>query len=425
MSSLLIREVVYKDEIVDVYFENGFIQQIDPKIVKPASEIMECHGRKAILPAFYNGHTHAAMTLLRGYADDLPLFEWLNNYIWPAEAAFTPKHIEAGTRLACLEMIRSGTVFFNDMYWNPPVAIKAATDMGMRICTGPIALDAYESGSRLSQQKERDDFLQTMKSYPDLLIPSLNAHSIYSVLPETLDTIHSILEKYDLYFHIHLSETQKEVEDCLKIHGCRPVEYLNKKGLLTPKTIAAHGIHLTDREREILLRKGVTLVHMPVSNMKLSNGSFDIPAAEKAGLQVILGTDGASSNNCLDMMGEMKTASLLAKHAWEDVTVLPAEKVFHMATRAGAEAFGLHAGVIEVGYLADAILVDLKNPRLVPGYHLVSDMVYSADSSCIDSVICNGRFLMKNKKIEGEEAILKEVEKWKISNSKPHRHKDN
>ncbi|HAE86870.1 TPA: chlorohydrolase [Candidatus Marinimicrobia bacterium] len=425
MTSLLIKEVVCKDKIVDVYLENGIIQQIESKIVKPAGEIMECRGRKAILPAFYNGHTHAAMTLLRGYADDLPLFEWLNDYIWPAEATFTPKHIEAGARLACLEMIRSGTVFFNDMYWNPPVVIKAASDMGMRICTGPIALDAYESGSRRFQQKDREDFLLAMKSYSDLLIPSLNAHSIYSVLPETLETIRSILEKHDLYFHIHLSETQKEVEDCLKTHGCRPVEYLDKKGLLTPKTIAAHGIHLTDREREILARKGVTLVHMPVSNMKLSNGSFDIPAAEKAGLPVILGTDGASSNNCLDMMGEMKVASLLAKHVWGDVTMLPAEKVYHMATRAAAEAFGLHAGVIEEGRLADAILVDLRNPRLVPGYHLVSDMVYSADSSCIDSVICNGRFLMKNKQIEGEEAILEDVGKWKISNSIPHRHKDN
>ncbi|RKY48066.1 MAG: amidohydrolase [Candidatus Neomarinimicrobiota bacterium] len=414
MTSLLIREVVHKDRMVDVYIENGSIQHIDSKIAKSADEIMDCHGLKAILPAFYNGHTHAAMTLLRGYADDLPLFEWLNDYIWPAEATFTPEHIDAGTRLACLEMIRSGTVFFNDMYWNSPIVIRAATDMGMRICTGPIALDAYESGSRILQQKDREAFLQARESYSDLLIPSLNAHSIYSVLPETLETIRCILDKYDLYFHIHLSETQKEVNDCLKTHRCRPVEYLDKKGLLTPKTIVAHGIHLTDGEREILARRGVTLVHMPVSNMKLSNGSFDISGAEKAGLKVILGTDGASSNNCLDMIGEMKTASLLAKHAWGDVTILPAEKVYHMATQAGAEAFGLHGGVIEEGRPADAILVDLKNPRLVPGYHLVSDMVYSADSSCIDSVICNGRFLMKNKQIEGEEAIIEKAGKWKV-----------
>lgn len=411
MASILLKNVIYEGIRRDIYIKNNRIDSIGNLLNDPADDVMDCHEQKAILPAFYNGHTHAAMTLLRGYADDLPLFEWLNDYIWPAEATFTEEHIKAGTRLACLEMIRSGTVFFNDMYWNHPVVIKAATDMGMRVCTGAIALDAFEPEQKTGQQKDRENFLQEWKTYSDLLIPSINAHSIYSVLPETLDTLRTILENHDLYFHIHLSETQKEVTDCVNTHGCRPVEYLDKKGLLTPKTIAAHGVHLSDKEREILAKREVTLVHMPVSNMKLSNGSFDVSAARKAGIKVILGTDGASSNNSLDMMGEMKTASLLAKHSSGMVTALPAGKIYQMATREGAETFGLHAGLIEKGRLADAILVDLNNTRLVPGYHLVSDMVYSADSSCVDSVICNGKFLMKNKKIEGEETIIENAEK--------------
>ncbi|MDD3807679.1 MAG: amidohydrolase [Candidatus Marinimicrobia bacterium] len=414
MSSLLLKQVIFKNQSVDIYIENNRIQKIDTTLSVHADECVDYKNQKTILPAFYNGHTHAAMTLLRGYADDLPLFEWLNNYIWPSEVKFTKKHIQVGTQLACLEMIHSGTVFFNDMYWHHPVVIKTATDMGLRVCSGPIFLDTLGSKSQKIQQIALKKFLQKYKTFSPTVIPSLGVHAIYSVYPKTLERLKKVLDDYDFFFHIHLSETQKEVEDCLKEHGCTPAEYLDKKGLLSPKTLIAHGIHLTKDELKLLADRGATVVHMPVSNMKLSNGFFDCTAANELGVNVILGTDGASSNNCLDMMGEMKTASLFAKHALQNVTAMPAQKVFHMATQAAAETFGLQAGVIEEGKLADAILVDLNNTRLVPGYNILSDMVYSADSSCIDSVICNGRFLMKNKQIKGEDAIIEKALRLKV-----------
>jgi len=409
MTTLLLKNVIHQNNKMDVLIRNNRFEKIEPTISIDSDDCMDCRGFKAILPAFYNGHTHAGMSLLRGYADDLPLFDWLNNYIWPMEAKLTADDIYIGAKLACLEMIRSGCVFFNDMYWHYSQANRAAVDMGMRICNGPLILDAYNPDFKTEQEKLTDRFIEEMHDYPDSVIPSVCPHSVYSVLPDTLKRISKIAEKEELFIHIHLSETVQEVSDCIKEHGCRPVEYLDKMGLLTPKTAAAHGIHLNSEERDILAQRGVTLIHMPVSNMKLSNGSFDVPAAQKAGINIILGTDGASSNNSLDMVREMKFASLLSKHSSRRTVTLPARQVYEYATREAAETFGIRAGVIEKYYLADCLLVDLKNVHLIPGYNLISDMVYSADSSCIDSVICNGRFLMKNGIVEGEDEIIEQA----------------
>lgn len=406
MSTLLLKNVVYQNTLTDVLIRNQHFELIQTNITIDSDDIMDCRGLKAVLPAFYNGHTHAAMSLIRGYADDLPLFDWLNNYIWPLEARLSDKDIYIGAKLACLEMIRSGCVFFNDMYWHYSQANKAAVDMGMRICNGPLILDAYNPDFKEVQKLLAERYIDEISDYPDNIIPSICPHSVYSVLPDTLKRIRKTAEDNDLFIHIHLSETTQEVSDCIKEHGCRPVEYLDRLGLLTPKTIAAHGIHLIPEERDILAQRGVTLIHMPVSNMKLSNGSFDVPATQNAGINIILGTDGASSNNSLDMIREMKFASLLSKHSSGKTTTLPAQKVYQFATWECAWTFGIHAGLIEQGYLADCILVNLKDVRLVPGYNLISDMVYSADSSCIDSVICNGRFLMKNGVVDGENEII-------------------
>ncbi|HDR04354.1 MAG TPA: amidohydrolase [Candidatus Marinimicrobia bacterium] len=406
MSSLLIKNVVLNQHSVDILIKENRFAQIASAINEKSDEIIYGHGKMAILPAFYNAHNHAAMTLLRSYADDLPLQEWLTKFIWPVEAKMTPEDIEIGSRLACIEMIRSGTVFFNDMYWRYERVVKAADEMGMRFGSGPLILNAFNPQIAESQDSDLNKFLETLESFPSRMIPMLNPHAIYSVKRETLEKLGELAARHKLPVHIHLSETRQELKDCIREHGVRPAFYLDSLGLLTKKTILAHAIWIDDAERELLHSRGVSLAHMPISNMKLSNGVFNVAAAQLSGIRVVLGTDGCSSNNSLDMLQEMKFAALLAKHFSGVPTTLPAAEAYKMATRYSAEAFGLDAGVIETGKLADAILVDLEDCRLTPGHNLISDMVYSADSSVIDTVICDGRILMKNRQIPGEKEII-------------------
>ncbi len=217
----------------------------------------------------------------------------------------------------------------------------------------------------------------------------------------------------DVPIHIHISETQKEVDDCLALYGLRPVQWLEKIGLLGPNVIAAHVIHVTDEEIGILARNSVKVVHCPASNMKLASGSFPFKKMHTKGVEMSIGTDGCSSNNNLDMMEEMKIAALQAKLLHNDPVLLSANEAYGMATVNGAKALGIDCGEIAEGKLADCMLVDLSNHRLAPGYHLVSDMVYSADSSCIDTVICDGKILMQGGHVEGEEEIVAEARKYK------------
>jgi 5-methylthioadenosine/S-adenosylhomocysteine deaminase len=409
MASLLIKNVILNRQSHDILINDQRFSKIAVTIDTEADETLDGKGKMAILPPFYNAHNHAAMTLLRSYADDLPLQEWLSQYIWPVEAKMTPEDIEIGTRLACIEMIRSGTVFFNDMYWHHDSVIKAADEMGMRFGSGPLILDAFDPQVAQLQENALNRFLENLSDYPKRMIPVLNPHAIYSVKKETLEKLGNIAAEYHLPVHIHLSETRQEVQDCIREHGIRPAFYLDQFGLLTPKTILAHAIWLDDAERELLHRRGVSIAHMPISNMKLSNGAFNVAAAQISKIRIILGTDGCSSNNSLDMLQEMKFAALLAKHFSGVPTILPAAEVYKMATQYSAEAFDLDAGLIAEGKLADAILVNLENCRLSPGHNLISDMVYSADSSVIDTVICDGQVLMKNQKIDGEEEIVNQA----------------
>ena len=406
MSTVLIRNVIHEGNARDVLIRGECFERIEPRIEEAAERVIDAGGRKAILPAFYNAHTHAAMTLLRGYADDLPLHEWLQDHIWPVEARMTAEDIYNGARLACLEMIRSGTVFFNDMYWQPEQTIRAAVEMGLRVCTGPIVLDAFASDQTAAQQDAVTAFIEKKDDLPATVIPAITPHSPYGVRSDTLAWVAEKAAESGLRMHLHLSETEKEVEDCLAQHGCRPAEYVHRLGLLTPRTLVAHAIHLDAREFELLAEQGVSIAHMPVSNMKLCCGSMDMAAVRARRIRLTLGTDGCSSNNCLDMMQEMKFAGLLAKHTTGDPTAFPASAAYRAATRDAAEAFGLNAGVIAPGRAADCILVDLDNTRLIPGHNRISDMVYSADSSVIDTVLCAGSILMEQKHIAGEAEIL-------------------
>lgn len=367
----------------------------------PETECIDAQGM-SVFPAFYNMHNHAAMTLLRGYADDLPLMEWLQQHIWPAEARFTDEHIRAGVRLACLEMIKSGTVFFNDMYWKEEVALPVVEAMGLRAELGVTFIDALDDGVK----NRSFDLLEHFVPEPDGRVSlAVAPHAIYTVGRELLCRCAEAARRNGQKIHIHLSETQGEVEACLKEHGCTPVAYLDRMGLLGEDVIAAHAVHVTDEDIRILARRKVAVAHCPVSNMKLSSGMAPVKKMLDAGCRVTLATDGCSSNNNLDMREEMKIAALLAK-VCNGPQALSAGEVLRMATRAGAETMGLDVGVVEEGRLADLLLVRHDNACMTPMFNPESNWVYAADSSMIDTVICDGRILMQGRKVEGEDDIL-------------------
>lgn len=405
---IIIQNASLKGQPVDLHITGNRISRISPHQSTPSpcpdgpDTVYIDAQQMNVFPAFYNTHNHAAMTLLRGYADDLPLKTWLEQYIWPAEARFTDEHIRVGVRLACLEMIKSGTVFFNDMYWKEEVAFPIIEAMGMRARLGVALADMQD---RRTIDKSFDLLEHFTPDRDSLVSFAVAPHAIYTVGKELLCRSAEAARRNGQKIHIHLSETQGEVEDCLKKHGCTPVAYLDKMGFLGEDVIAAHAVHVTDEDIRILKQRKVTIAHCPASNMKLASGMAPVQKMLEAGCRITLATDGCSSNNNLDMREEMKMAALLAKVSG-DPSVLPAEEVLHMATRAGAEAFGLDAGAIEEGRLADLLLVRNDNAGMTPMFHPESNWVYAANSSMIDTVICDGRILMQGRKVEGEEEIL-------------------
>lgn len=406
--SILIRKVRLKGEVVDVLIKGSRFDSIGTDVDAMADVVIDGSG-KAILPSFHNAHTHAAMTLLRGYADDMELHTWLSEYIWPFEAKLTEDDIYWGARLACLEMIKSGTTFFADMYWHWKGAARAVEEMGMRAALSAAFFDFEDQGRAEAMKRQVMDLHEVSSSCSDRIRFILGPHAIYTVSPDSLCWLRDYAREHGLLIHTHLSETRKEVEDCLARFGKRPVEYLHDLGLLAPNLSLAHAIWVDDREMVLLAENGVQVVHCPVSNMKLASGRFDYAAMRAHGVGVALGTDGCSSNNNLDMVEEAKVASLLAKVTAMDPTVFPAQEALDAATVNGARMYGLDAGRIATGMLADCILVDLNHLRMVPGHNLVSNLIYGAGSVCVDTTICNGRVLMLGGKVEGEEEILEQV----------------
>ena len=372
---------------------------------RDGAEVVDCKGF-AIMPAFYNGHCHAAMTLLRGYADDMPLMEWLQEYIWPFEAKMQPRDIEIGTRLAILEMIKSGTVFFSDMYWHREYTMKVVEEMGIRATIGVTFAENIDSPEHI---EENIRFLQNHSHESERVKIAAMPHAIYTVGEKLFRRCAEAARAEGLILHTHLSETQTEVADCLEANGCTPVELLDHWSVLGGNFVAAHCVHLTDSDMKLLADSGSTAILNPCSNLKLGSGIPQIVNMMEHGVRLGLGTDGASSNNNLDMHEEMKLVSLLAK-ADGCAEALPASEALKMATANVARAYGINAGAIAEGCLADALLIDLKNERLAPNHNLTSNWVYSADSSAINSVICNGEFVMRNRHIDGEEEIVREAE---------------
>jgi len=403
---LLISDVILDGHRTDVVIAGNRFESIGGNPTGEFDEVIRCHGRKAIVAPFYNAHTHAAMTLLRGYADDVELAEWLTEYIWPAEAQLTADDIYAGSRVAILEMIKSGTVFFNDMYWDQSATAQAADEMGVRAAIGLLYLSNPQGRRNQRSERSNAELLERAPDLPDRIQITEAPHSVYTVPEEMLRTAAEAAADSGRLLHIHVSETAKENADCLARTGRSPVSYLNDLGVIGPHSILAHCVHLSDEDREILAGRDAVVAHLPASNMKLCSGQFDHAAARAAGIRLTLGTDGASSNNSLSMLTEMKLASLSAKIRSGSPTVARDHEVFAMATVTGARAFGIDAGEIAAGLLADALLVDLDQPSLVADHNLESNLVYAADSSVIDTVICDGRVLMSGRSVPGEEEIL-------------------
>ena len=392
MGSLLIKDVRLDDRITDILIADGRFKSLEAPAGTVADKVIDASGM-AILPPFYNTHTHAAMTLLRGYADDMPLHKWLQEYIWPYEDKLTPQDIREGSRLAVREMIKTGTVFFSDMYFDIEETVDVVRESGMRAAIGVTFVESHSK----SQQAEK---LELLKRWTDptggRITLTVAPHAVYTVGPDLLVRCADTARSLGLKLHIHLCETRKEVDDCLAEHGMTPVRYLDSLGFLGPDVIAAHVVHVDPEEAAILAERGVTISHCPCSNLKLASGFFPYILLKEAGCRITLGTDGASSNNNLDMREEMKFAALVSKACSGNPEVMPAAEAMDMACRQGAEAFGINAGVIAEGKLADAILVDLSDVRMQPCHHLLSNWVYAAGSSCIDTVICDGNILMEH-----------------------------
>lgn len=347
-----------------------------------------------LLPGLVNAHTHAAMSLLRGYADDMALMAWLNERIWPAEA----KHVSAefvhdGTLLACAEMLRGGITCFNDMYFYPEAAAAAALRLGMRAALGIIVVEFASSYAA-----DPDDYLSKGLATRDalrgeaLISFCIAPHAPYTVEDRSLERVVTMAEQLDLPIHIHVHETRAEVDESVSRHGRRPLQRLSDVGMVSPRLIAVHGVHLTPDELALLAAHGATLVHCPTSNMKLASGIAPIAAARQIGLRLALGTDGAASNNRLDVFQEMRHAALLAKVASGDATAVDAHAALRMATLDGACALGLdeRIGSIVPGKRADLCAVQLAQWESMPCYDPASHLVYVAGREAVSHVWVDG-----------------------------------
>lgn len=395
--------------LVHLLAVDGKISAMGPEITPPARcVILEAEGM-AIIPPFVNGHTHAAMTLFRGFGDDMPLMEWLQTRIWPAEARLSPEDVYWGTRLACLEMIRSGTACFADMYWHYHAVAQAVEDAGIRAWVGSILIDVAGAEQAREFQELACRNLAENSRYSQRVRFSLSPHAIYTVSGESLRWLGEFSQRHQVLAHIHLSETQHEVQECLRHHGLRPAFYLDKMGLLTPRSLLAHGVHLDEAELDLIAQRQATLVTNPVSNMKLAvGGVFPYGRAHARNIPMAMGTDGAASNNSLDILQDVKILALLQKHHEQDPTVLPAAQAIALATGRRAPLLGC-SGRVAVGENADFLLMRREEVEMTPEHCFSSNLIYAMTGHQVDSMVVDGRVLMTHRHIPGEEEVRREV----------------
>ena len=419
MNKLLLKNVqtLLADGIVktvDIAIENDKIIKIGNSDESwQADEILNCQNKFAI-PGFVNAHTHAAMTLLRSYADDMNLMDWLQTKIWPIEAKMTDEDIYWGTMLAIAEMIKSGTTTFADMYASMDEVAKAVEETGIRAVLSRGMIGVSPTGEK-ALVEAADLFKNYHNKADGRITVMLGPHAPYTCPPDYLEKVVEISKKLNAEIHIHLAETLFEVEECKKQYGKSPIELMESTGILERGVLAAHCVHLSDNDIALMKKYNVRVAHNPGSNMKLASGIAPVHKMMEAGLCVGLGTDGASSNNNLDMLEELRLATLLHKVNTLNPLIVPAYEGVLMATKYGAEAVGLKnsVGILAEGYKADITLFDTNNLWWTPQNDKVSLLAYSANSSQVDTTIVNGKILMKNRQLLtiDEEEILYEVNK--------------
>ncbi|MGF1644962.1 MAG: TRZ/ATZ family hydrolase [Thiotrichales bacterium] len=390
------------------------------------TEHIDCP-RHALLPGLVNAHTHVAMNLLRGIADDLPLNEWLQQHIWPAEARWlSEQFVRDGTRLAMAEMLRGGTTTFNDMYLFPDTTAQCVLESGMRAMVGLVVLDfptpwAQHADEYLRRGLELRDHLKGTARVYTALAP----HAPYTVSDAPLRRIAVLANELDLPVHMHVHETAHEIEESEQRHGVRPLTRLDRLGLVGPNLLAVHMTQLTEAEIELLAERRVNVLHCPESNLKLASGICPVTRLRRRGVNVALGTDGAASNNDLDLFAEMRTAALLAKGISGDARALNAHQVLRMATLDGARALGIDqdVGSIVKGKAADLIAVDLDRIETQPLYDPVSQLVYACGREAVDHVWVAGRTLLWKRRLTtlDETELLSVARDWQGRIASTHR----
>lgn len=409
-----LQNIQWKGKQVNLFIDGQRIRRILPFPETEgltADETVDCTG-KALIPGFINMHTHAAMVMLRGITEDVPLHQWLS-HIWAMEAKMDEQFIYWGTKLACLEMIRSGTTTFNDQYWFAPYARQAAVEMGIRPYISFVILDNFDKETAEKQRRKCQKLYEQSLSWNEASHLAMSVHSVYTVSEEMILWANAFALEHGMKLHIHVSETEKENLDCMKAHGgLSPTEYLDALGVLGPHVIAAHTLHLSDHDVELMGRHRVNCVHNINSNTKLASGyRFRYNELRDAGANVCLGTDGASSSNNLDMLEAMKTSALVQKAWRKDPSAMPLGELMDAATVNGAHALGLETGEIREGAVADLSIVDIDNSYFLSPGSFLANLIYTAHSEVISSVIAQGRFVMRNRIVEGEAEILTEARK--------------
>ncbi|MDD2420599.1 MAG: amidohydrolase [Heliobacteriaceae bacterium] len=405
----------------DLYIENGEIRGIYPgaapaELVGEANETVDARN-KLVLPGLVNAHTHAAMTLFRSYADDLPLMRWLEEAIWPAEAGLTGDDVYWGTMLAIAEMLKAGVTTFADMYFFMDRVAAAVADSGIR---GHLSRGLVGLGPNAEQALAENEalFREWHNGADGRVRVWLGPHAPYTCPPDYLKRVMALADRLGTGLHIHLAETRTEVEDIQKQYGKSPTLLLDSIDLFERPVLAAHCVHLSPEEQAILARKRVGIAHNPESNMKLASGVAPVESLRRQQAVIGLGTDGAASNNNLDLIEEMRQAAFLQKVHLGDPTVMPAYSVLEMATVGGARALGWAEaiGTLEAGKRADLILLNLAQPHLAPRHDLVAHLVYAARGSDVDTVVVDGRVLVRSGKLVGldEERIMAEAQKRAI-----------
>jgi 5-methylthioadenosine/S-adenosylhomocysteine deaminase len=402
--TLTITGATLHSQTVGIRIVGDTIERVGPDVVaEPGEDVIDAAGM-AVMPGLVNAHTHAAMTLFRGYGDDLPLMEWLRTRIWPAEAHLTHDDVYWGTRLAIVEMLRSGTTTFWDMYWHGEAVAQACVDAGIRGVVSAVLIDQHDPSLAPQLRESAEQSLDALGGYGPLVRPALGPHAVYTVSDPSLEWIGGISADRGVPVHIHCSETEGEVAECVEASGVRPAVLLDRLGVLSERTLLAHGCWLDPHELALVAERGATVATNPVSNQKLAVGRhFPYPEAATAGVAVGLGTDGAASNNSLDLLQDAKAFALAQKFAAHDPTVAPAAEVLEIAT--GQRSALLGGQPIEAGAPADLVLLRTDSVELAIG-DVEANTVYAATGADVDTVIVAGRVLVSGRQVADADDVV-------------------